>query len=262
MEIKFNKYIVNNKEYNITINSKDITAVATNDQLFFEKYISLKFPLKGEVLINDKIITEDNINIYQRKISIATEYKTVPYIKTVLEYMNHIIAGKNLIIKNPNKKIIDSLKIVGLEEKYLLRELSTLSSSEQALIQIAATLLSNPEVIVLTEQFSKLDLINQKKIYMVLTKLKEQYHKIIIIVSNNANILYKYCTKAIIIKNGRVLADGDIREVYCKVEMLRKSKFDIPDIVEFTHKAKKTKKVKIDYHKDIRDIIKDIYKHV
>ena len=44
--------------------------------------------------------------------------------------------------------------------------------------------------------------------------------------------------------------------------MLRKSTFDIPDIVEFTHKAKKTKKVKIDYHKDIRDIIKDIYKHV
>ena len=262
MEIKFNKYIVNNKEYNLIINSKDITAVVTNDEMFFQKLISLKYPLKGEILINDKKITEDNINFYQRKISIATEYKSIPYIKTVLEYMNHVIIGKNLIIKNPNKKIIDSLKIVGLDEKYLLRELNTLSTSEQALVQIATTLLSNPEVIVLTEQFSKLDLINQKKIYMVLTKLKEQYHKIIIIISNNANILYKYCTKAIVMKNGRVLADGDIREVYCKVEMLRKSKFDIPDIVEFTNKAKKVKKVKIDYHKDIRDIIKDIYKHV
>ena len=117
-------------------------------------------------------------------------------------------------------------------------------------------------MIVLTEQFSKLDLINQKKIYMILTKLKEQYDKTIVIISNNANILYKYCTKAIIIKNGRVLTEGDIREVYCKIEMLRKSKFDIPDIVEFTHKAKKIKRVKIDYHKDIRDIIKDIYKHI
>lgn len=262
MEIKFNKYIVNNKEYNLTINSKDIIAIATNNQKFFEKFIALKFPLKGEILFNDKKITEDNLNIYQRKISIATEYKLIPYIKTVLEYMNHIITGRNLIIKNPNKKIIDSLKIVGLDEKYLLRELNTLSTSEKALIQIATTLLSNPEVIVLTEQFSKLDLINQKKIYMILTKLKEQYDKTIVIISNNANILYKYCTKAIIIKNGRVLTEGDIREVYCKIEMLRKSKFDIPDIVEFTHKAKKIKRVKIDYHKDIRDIIKDIYKHV
>ena len=96
----------------------------------------------------------------------------------------------------------------------------------------------------------------------MLTKLKEQYHKIIVIIDKNANILYKYCTKAIIIKNGNVIASGDIKDVYCKVEMLKKSKIDIPQIVEFTHKAKKTKKVKIDYHKDIRDIIKDIYKHV
>lgn len=262
MEIKFSKFIVDSKEYNITINSKDITAVATNDYLFFQKFISLKFPLKGEITINDKKITEDNLSLYQRKISIANPYKAIPYVKTVLDYMNNNIINKNLIIKNPNKKIIDSLKIVGLDEKYLLRELSTLSCSEKELVQIATALLSNPEILILTDQFSKLDLINQKKIYMVLTKLKEQYHKIIIILSNNANILYKYCTKAIIIKNGRVLADGDIRDVYCKVEMLRKSKFDIPDIVEFTHKAKKTKKVKIDYHKDIRDIIKDIYKHV
>ena len=29
-----------------------------------------------------------------------------------------------------------------------------------------------------------------------------------------------------------------------------------------TYLARKDKEVKIDYHKDIRDIIKDIYKHV
>ena len=31
MEIKFNKYIVNNKEYNITINSKDIRILLNSD---------------------------------------------------------------------------------------------------------------------------------------------------------------------------------------------------------------------------------------
>lgn len=262
MEIKYNKFIVDSNEYNLTINCKDITAVSTNDSDLFIKLISLKFPIKGEILINEKKITEDNVSTYQRQISIANTYKLIPFIKTVLDYMNYIITSKNLKIKNPNKKMIDSLRIVGLDEKYLLREMNTVSSSEKELIQIAVALLSNPEVIVLTDQFLRLDLINQKKIYMVLVRLKEQYHKAIIILSNNANILYKYCTKGIIIKNGRVIAEGDIKNIYCKVEMLRKNKFDIPEIVEFTHKAKKTKKVKIDYHKDIRDIIKDIYKHV
>ncbi len=262
MEIKFNKFIVDNKEYNMTITSKDITAISTNDNEFFKKLISLKYPLKGEIIINGRKVTDDNLNTYQRQISIVNSYKLIPFVKTVLDYMNYVITSKNLKIKNPNKKIIDSLKIVGLDEKYLLREMYTLSSSEKELIQIAVALLSNPEILILTDQFLKLDLINQKKIYMVLIRLKEQYHKAIIILSDNANILYKYCTKGIIIKNGKILVEGDIKDVYCKVEMLRKSKFDIPEIVEFTHKAKKLKKVKIDYHKDIRDIIKDIYKHV
>lgn len=262
MEIRFNKYLVNSKEYSLEINSKDITGIYTNDEYLVQKILSFKYPLKGEIFINEKKITEENINSYQRLVSIVYEYKPIAYIKTVLDYMNIIITNKNLKIKNPNKKIIDSLKIVGLDEKYLLRELNTLSTSEKELIQIASSLLSNPEIVVLTNQLSKLDLLNQKKIFLVLTKLKEQYHKIIVIIDKNANILYKYCTKAIIIKNGNIIASGDIKDVYCKVEMLKKSKIDIPQIVEFTHKAKKTKKVKIDYHKDIRDIIKDIYKHV
>ena len=50
--------------------------------------------------------------------------------------------------------------------------------------------------------------------------------------------------------------------IYQRVDFLKRNKFDVPEIIEFTYLAKKKKAVKIDYHKDIRDIIKDIYKHV
>ena len=43
---------------------------------------------------------------------------------------------------------------------------------------------------------------------------------------------------------------------------MKKNRVNIPEIVEFTYQAKKEKKAKIDYHRDIRDLIKDIYKHV
>lgn len=262
MEIKFNKFSLNNNEIDLEITSSDITAVSTNNKELFLKLISLNLPIKGEITVDSKKITDDTVYLYKRKISIVNTYQAISYIKTVLEYMNYIIVSKNLKIKNPNKKIIDSLKIVGLDEKYLLRELNTLSNSEKELIQIAISLLSNPEVIIITEQFSKLDLKNQKKIYQLLLRLKEQYHKVIIVLSNNANILYKYCTKGIIIKNEKVISSGNIKDVYCKVDTLKRNKINIPKIVEFTYKAQKQKKVKIDYHKDIRDIIKDIYKHV
>lgn len=262
MEIVLNKLIINNKEINLTINHNDIIGISTNDKLSFLKLISLNLPLKGEVLVDGIKVNEENISMYRRKLSIVNTYTQLPFIKTVLDYMNYIITSQNLKINKPNKKISDSLRIVGLNDKYLLREINTLSSSEKELIQLASSLLSNPEIIILTDQLLRLDLKNQKKIYMLLLRLKEQYHKTIIIISDNADILYKYCTRGIIIKNSRIISDGPIKDVYSKVELLKRNKFSVPIFTEFTHQARKNKKVKIDFHKDIRDIIKDIYKHV
>ena len=64
------------------------------------------------------------------------------------------------------------------------------------------------------------------------------------------------------IKNNEILLSGPTNELYLRVDFLKRNKFDIPDIIEFTYLAKKKKQVKIDYHKDVRDIIKDIYKHI
>ncbi len=262
MEIKVNKFIIDNKEYNITINSKDITGIYTNNIERIKKLLNFKYPLTGDIYIDNKRLTDDNVNYYQCRVSIVETYKPIAFIKTVLDYMNYIIVSKNLQIKKPNKKIIDSLKIVGLDDRYLLQEFNTLSNSEKELIQIAMSLLSNPEIIILTNQFIKLDLNNQKKIYMLLTRLKEQYNKVIIFLTNDANILYKYCSKCIIIKNDKVLIEENTKNIYSKIELLKRHKVSIPEIVDFTYKARKLKKVKLEYHQDIRDIIKDIYKHI
>jgi hypothetical protein len=59
-----------------------------------------------------------------------------------------------------------------------------------------------------------------------------------------------------------ILIEGNTKEVYEKVDFLKENRIPLPEIVEFTYSAKKQKKAKIDYHRDIRDLIKDIYKHV
>ena len=168
MEIKFHNVLLNNKEINIELNSDDIIGVVTNDKKSFLDLISLENISSGEIFFNDKKITKDNAYQYQRIISIVHSYYHLEYIRCVLDYMNYIIMSRNLKIKNPNKKIIDSLRIVGLDDSYLLRELATLSSSEKILIQMASSLLSNPEVLVISLELSKLDLKNKKRIYFSL----------------------------------------------------------------------------------------------
>ena len=63
----------------------------------------------------------------------------------------------------------------------------------------------------------------------------------------------------IILKNNKVYLEGSTDKVYQNPDL--SNDIDIPDLVRFTNLAKK-KKVKLSYHKDIRDLIKDVYKHV
>ena len=78
----------------------------------------------------------------------------------------------------------------------------------------------------------------------------------------DADVLYQNTTKMLFVKNKRIFLETSTEEGYERVDYLKRNGFNIPDRVLFTYKAIKKKKVKINYHKDIRDIIKDIYKHV
>ena len=139
---------------------------------------------------------------------------------------------------------------------------SDMLALEKKQLQMALALLSNPEIIIIEEPFKWLDKQNEKKLIMLLQRLRDQFKKTIIVSSQDSEILYKYTNTMLFIKNGNIVLTGPTKDCYIRVDFLKKNKFHIPEIVEFTHIAKKNKDVKIDYHKDVRDIIKDIYKHI
>ena len=181
---------------------------------------------------------------------------------TVEEHIMFFIQYHKLSIKDPDKKIKDSLKIVGLNSKYLTRNISSLSSSEKKLLELATVLLINPKILLLDEPFINMDNKNEKKLARLLDQLNDRFNINVVIASSDSSILYKYTKKVILLKDNKVFIEGDTKEVYSNVELLKKNNFDIPEIVEFVYLAKNKKNVKIDYHRDIRDLIKDIYKHV
>ena len=217
-----------------------------------------------EVTILDKefngLIT-DNIEVINDlkldKVAILKDnYFKENFLSKVYEWMYYEIRRNKLNLKNPKKKIIDSLRIVGLDPIYLERRVNTLSQSEKVWIKLAIMLISNPNTIVLVDVFKYFDKVNEKKLIMLLQRIKDNYNKTIIIVTDNTEILYKYTKHLIVIKKNKVLVDDDIK-------VLEKNDLGIktPEIIELTNIIKK-KNIKVGYHNDVRDILKDIYKHV
>ena len=232
MEIKKNKLLFN-------INDDEINGIITDNK---------------EVIID--LLNQDKASI------IREDFQYNFFNNTIYDYMLSEIEKKNLVLKDEDKKIKDSLRIIGLNKWDLNRHITTLSESEKKLLQISIGLLANPQVLVFEEPFRKLDLKNQKKIILFLRKIKEKYHKTIIFITNDSDMLYKYSDYLIIIKNNKKIIEGPSKKVFEQVDLFIENNITIPEIIEFTYKAKKKYNVKIDYHNDIRDIIKDIYKHV
>ena len=228
-------------EIDINIKEKTINGIITDTE---------------EEIINN--IKKNNI----LKIGIVREdYLSSNFLIKVYEWMYYEIRRKKLIIKNPKKKINDSLRIVGLDTTYLNRNINSLSSSERILVILAISLLSNPDIIILLNLFKYLDKTNEKDLIMLLEKIKDQYNKTIVLINDDSEIMYKY-TKYLIIKKNNLFIEDETDKLFKRVDFLHKNNIKVPEIIELTHLIKKKKKIKLEYHKDVRDILKDIYKHV
>lgn len=261
MEIKLINYTYKEKAISIEIKSSSIIGITGQNKEYLGQLIALKQLNKGQVIIDDIKITKENINEYRKKIVYVGKNLNTQE-NNVLNLLNNYVIKHKIFVKDPSKKIKDALKIVGLEEKIIEKNVYELSYSEKKILQLAMALLTNPEIIIIDEPFKALDKQNEKKLIMLLQRLRDQFERTIVILTDDSNILYKYTTDMIFIKNDEILLSGETNETYLRVDFLKRNRFEIPEIVEFTYLAKKKKNAKIDYHKDVRDIIKDIYKHI
>ncbi len=263
MEIKLQNIKADDWEFSTTLSSENIIGITGSE---YEKLLEIlrleKLP-EGNITINETEVTPENhLDIYKTISIIEKDLKKINYLNTIKEHMDYIINYYHLQIKNIEKKEKDSLKIMGLDESLLERNITTLSSSERKKVALAIGLLSNPDIIILDDPFKFLDNKSRKRMIMVLQKLKEQFHKLIIIGTQDVDCLYQYTNKMLFVKNRRIFLEAQTEEGYERVDYLKRNGFPVPERVLFTYKAIKKKKAKIEYHKDIRDIIKDVYKHI
>ena len=127
---------------------------------------------------------------------------------------------------------------------------------------VITALLSNPKVLMLEEIFSNFDLKFEKKLMRFFNYLIDNKNMTIILISNDSDMLYKNTKHIILVSKYGVISEGKTDKIYKKVDLLTKYNIEVPDIVMFTKKVRDKKNIKLTYHKDIRDLIKDVYKNV
>lgn len=250
-------------DLNVNISGNKITGIIGTNKTPFIELISGILPVNdGRVLVDNKELNDETLLAIRKEVAVVRQNpKEQFFTNSVKDEMNFIV--NNLEYKNSNitKKIISSLYLVGLNDSYMEKKINDLSAGEKKLIQIAVSLLCNPKIIILDEPMVNLDSLNKKVLINLIKVLKSKYKKTIIISSNDSDLLYSLCDDLLILSENTIVVSGKAIDLFKSVELLKKYNIDIPDFVLFVTKAKR-KKVKLSFQKDIRDLIKDVYKHV
>ena len=220
--------------------------------------------ISNEKVIKDIILLRNKTKLIKDKEKIIGK-KTYEYFnidrkfKTIREYLLDKIREDNIESKNTLKKMISSLKLVGLQ-KEIDDEIGILSTGEMKLLNIARSLLSNPEIIVFEEVTHNLSFDMERGLYLLINRLKEELDKIIVIITKDSNIAYTKSDYAYAIAKKRIL-EGKSKELFENVKELNKNNIKLPKAVELANKII-DRKINITYHRDTRDMLKDIYKHI
>ncbi|MDI6905735.1 MAG: ATP-binding cassette domain-containing protein [Candidatus Bathyarchaeia archaeon] len=116
-----------------------------------------------------------------------------------------------------HKRVDWALKLTGI---YDLRERAPheLSGGQQQRAAIASVLAMQPEVIVLDEPTSFLDPLGAKKIFEVIYELNRNTGITIVLVEHRLDLTAKYADHIIIMDDGKVVLDGESREILSSEE--------------------------------------------
>ncbi len=180
---------------------------------------------------------------------------------TVEDEIGYTLDYYNYRQDEKEKHILDALKMVGLNKDYLSKNPLSLSQGEKRKVAIATVLAFNPKVIIFDEPTIGLDYKTKENLIKIIRLLKNRFHKTIIIVSHDVDLVHKLSDYICILSNGKIVKSGSKYEIFTDSNLLKKYHIKVPKIIEFEKLVLEKKKIKLGYRDDINDLLKDIYRN-
>lgn len=160
----------------------------------------------GEILVDGK-----PFKAAEHRIGYLPEERGLYPKKKVLDQMIYLAQLRGISKKEARENSLKWLKRLEIEE-YDTKLLETLSKGNQQKVQLASTLVSNPEIIILDEPFSGLDPVNAQILKDVVSELIAE-GRIVIFSSHQMSYVEEFCEDIAVINHGEVVLDGQLSEI-------------------------------------------------
>ncbi len=172
--------------------------------------------LRGNIMLNGKHIQDMNLKEKAQNIAIVTQQIEAGNM-TVEEYvlMGRFPYRKNFQFFETKEDIEIANKYIELTGVSHLREknMNALSGGEQQLAGIARALTQEPELLLLDEPTSHLDITHQVQILNLIRRLSETLGLTVLMIIHDLNLAGEYCDTLVMMQKGSLRKKGTPHEV-------------------------------------------------
>src|SRR5215467_9564748 len=167
-------------------------------------------PSEGQILYHGRSIYDDLV-AFQRCIGYVPEEAYLYPHLSGREYLRLVGRLRGMLHETLEPKMDEFLRLFGLWDDQFA-SLSSYSKGMRQKILLSAALIHNPDVLILDEPFSGLDVSSALVLRRLLTGLA-QHGKIILYSSHVLEVVEKVCSKVLILRRGEVAAYDSIHQL-------------------------------------------------
>lgn len=227
------------KGVNLCIDKGSYTAIightGSGKSTLIQHINALLIPTSGEVCVDEFVITNNKnkeLKKLRKKSGLVFQFPEYQLFEDTIE--KDIMFGPmnfGVGIEEARIKAKEVIKLVGLDESYLLKSPFELSGGQKRRVAIAGILAMEPDILVLDEPTAGLD---PKGTIQMMNLFKKIHHMntTIILVTHDMNHVLEYCENVIVMNNGQVELHDTVSNVFTNQKFLFDKGIELPLITK------------------------------
>ena len=135
------------------------------------------------------------------------------------------------------QRVDEALKAVNMTA-YRYHSPNKLSGGQKQRVAIAGIVAMRPQCIILDEPTAMLDPHGRREVIQTIKELNENEKVTVILITHYMDEVI-HADKIFVMDNGKIMMQGTPREVFSKVDELKKYRLDVPQVTELAYELKK-----------------------